>query len=710
MGCTDSRARPITPINKLKIIESRSQQKSNNSEEKKSKNEIESKNFIIEYFEKKKKEEDRNSKSIGKMVKQLNEIRNSVALLENSIRDMRLKQIQLNSSTFKKKRKDLSNIKKSINDFTKFKRKSCFNLRNTVDLKNKNKGIFKKIESNHLSSFLIQKNIKNSPNYRIRKTKSLLPKTFTEDIFSSSENSSYHKTLVKLPLNTYKNSISKSKLKKELKNMFKSSDKHKKVRNLIESNTECNEDKSMSILERKHNPQIKKRKGEFKRRKNVFKEKESSTSIISYPMNPFEIKKKEKSGWENKKEKYDKPKPENKTIDNVPVTIDFVKNSFKKKRSKSNNNIERKTTSQDFLQRYDKNLERNKKKIENFQKLVESGEIQTRTVIEKDIYKKEFGKLYGGVIRKKAEKKYKDLFMDNSLKDINTSKGRSSTFFFSPNISTGIRRLPTPKIPVSYFSKSKIEKTGIIERRRKSKLNTVHLIRNSARKRKSTIGHINQKNKISFSNALEYPNLQLKMNQSLQKTPTHGNLNQISLKNAIMKDKEQALERALNKSKIHNISIENSPSEIKIKLNSKKEKKMILNQMASLFKKMNYESDESKILSSIRKISSKKIIKERSEEEQSDEEKEKLINPYSSEEEIKSKVESVVGGSEDNTLKSDVTMTVILDKTIDAEGNESINQYLILGLLGKGAFGEVKKVKSMKDKQIYVRYLVFLFF
>lgn len=55
-------------------------------------------------------------------------------------------------------------------------------------------------------------------------------------------------------------------------------------------------------------------------------------------------------------------------------------------------------------------------------------------------------------------------------------------------------------------------------------------------------------------------------------------------------------------------------------------------------------------------------------------------------------------------------MTKILDRTVDAEGKEAINQYQIIGTLGKGAFGEVKKVKSAKDKKIYVKFFFLILF
>jgi hypothetical protein len=52
---------------------------------------------------------------------------------------------------------------------------------------------------------------------------------------------------------------------------------------------------------------------------------------------------------------------------------------------------------------------------------------------------------------------------------------------------------------------------------------------------------------------------------------------------------------------------------------------------------------------------------------------------------------------------SRITMTTFLDKTIDEEGLQNLNQYIIMNTLGAGAFGKVKRAKNRHDKQYYVR-------
>jgi len=55
---------------------------------------------------------------------------------------------------------------------------------------------------------------------------------------------------------------------------------------------------------------------------------------------------------------------------------------------------------------------------------------------------------------------------------------------------------------------------------------------------------------------------------------------------------------------------------------------------------------------------------------------------------------------------SRITMTNFLDKTIDEEGFQNLNQYKLMNELGKGAFGIVKKARSTKDKQFYVSFFL----
>ena len=48
-------------------------------------------------------------------------------------------------------------------------------------------------------------------------------------------------------------------------------------------------------------------------------------------------------------------------------------------------------------------------------------------------------------------------------------------------------------------------------------------------------------------------------------------------------------------------------------------------------------------------------------------------------------------------------MTNFLDKTIDEEGFQNLNQYILMNKIGIGAFGKVKKAKNRKDKKFYVK-------
>lgn len=69
-----------------------------------------------------------------------------------------------------------------------------------------------------------------------------------------------------------------------------------------------------------------------------------------------------------------------------------------------------------------------------------------------------------------------------------------------------------------------------------------------------------------------------------------------------LKAKEKELEKELNKSKLHYISIDHSPSEEKIRVARQAEKKSknVLKQIAKMFKKLDQNSDDSGVLSSIK--------------------------------------------------------------------------------------------------------------
>lgn len=59
---------------------------------------------------------------------------------------------------------------------------------------------------------------------------------------------------------------------------------------------------------------------------------------------------------------------------------------------------------------------------------------------------------------------------------------------------------------------------------------------------------------------------------------------------------------------------------------------------------------------------------------------------------------------ESNT--SNVTLTTTIDLSVDEDGCENVNQYILKNLLGEGAFGKVRRAKSRIDHQIYVSWLL----
>lgn len=70
---------------------------------------------------------------------------------------------------------------------------------------------------------------------------------------------------------------------------------------------------------------------------------------------------------------------------------------------------------------------------------------------------------------------------------------------------------------------------------------------------------------------------------------------------------------------------------------------------------------------------------------------------------IVSMKDSVVEEDEDEQVNK-LEVTTMLDLSIDEEGAETVNQYVLKNVLGKGAFGEVKRARSKTDNIIYVSF------
>ena len=68
---------------------------------------------------------------------------------------------------------------------------------------------------------------------------------------------------------------------------------------------------------------------------------------------------------------------------------------------------------------------------------------------------------------------------------------------------------------------------------------------------------------------------------------------------------------------------------------------------------------------------------------------------------------SIVSACDSNT--SNVTLTTSVSVSIDEDGCDNVNQYILKNLLGEGAFGKVRRAKSRIDHQIYVRLGDFFF-
>lgn len=110
------------------------------------------------------------------------------------------------------------------------------------------------------------------------------------------------------------------------------------------------------------------------------------------------------------------------------------------------------------------------------------------------------GKLYGGSVikRKKKRKKSKSLF---KASDFNSSGINSP--FLSKNDSGFIKRVPTPKIPVSYFCKESRKPKHSIKRSQNRSL-TMQNMTPFISQNKYSFTPVNQPKKSrNFSNALE---------------------------------------------------------------------------------------------------------------------------------------------------------------------------------------------------------------
>lgn len=54
------------------------------------------------------------------------------------------------------------------------------------------------------------------------------------------------------------------------------------------------------------------------------------------------------------------------------------------------------------------------------------------------------------------------------------------------------------------------------------------------------------------------------------------------------------------------------------------------------------------------------------------------------------------------------TRTFIADVSVDAEGNDVVNQFKLMNSIGKGSFGSVRKARNLKDKKFYVIFANFI--
>lgn len=635
--------------------------------------------------------------SLQYIVRQLHGIRNSVNVLENSIRDMRLKQIKLNESNLKKKWKD--NLRKknsSLNLRINARRRRTVNANKTISKICQKNNFF--VKKNFLKKSNVFKKNLRTESFDFRKmkrsksvkNKSLVDSEISSDISNNHDRSSsvYNRTLVKQSFQSHK--VKRKALVKASPSGFFKIHK-KKGGNRSEHPNQAErmmKVKRDSIFKLAHQGSGKKR-----RKGNPFfhdiEKDESSISIVSYNVNnakrePTDNSIVSRNTVFRRKEKLKKPKEK---VVTDPDVMNSRANPLKKTYTRKLSNKRIKVdifNSEDLLKKYDENCQRYHKKKALLQKQLKEGKFKKISIQKgRNSFKKDMGKLYGGVTKKKARK----MSIDNSNKMISSSKSRSKK---SKKGSSDKRRAKTPKIPVSKFSKMNVVNEEAHSPKKSRKSRTIH----DFTPQNSSLNFKRSLSKLSHTTKHIHRRLGLKqnsnlMNHSLQKSPTHTDFSNLVLSRNLM-DKERELEKELNKSNLHCISIDNSPAmpQMFIKRQQARENhKKVLLQIGNLFKKLNQDSDESRVLSSIRKRSSKNMIKFDF----------PLIEP----------VKELCKGSSSSGVSavSSVAMTTILDKTIDAEGIENINQYRIIGVLGRGAFGEVKKVKSWKDKRIYVSIL-----
>lgn len=724
MGCCDSRARAIQPKEKKIKFQSTRVIPEDGQDRKESPGlNTKEKGFSGKMHQV--SEAQINKKTLLMIFKQLEGIKSSVNLLENSIRDMRLKQVKLNELKLKKKWQDRKRKKLALEGkiIIHKRRKSDFAFTPV-------QGSFimsRKPSTDKTKPYRIDSKSIYGNNWR--RSKSLIPREFTESSTSSISISINEKIIgrkkslfglknsekdsgIGRGLNTNKKYFTKTEKERtenkkftfQSKNSVKKfgewdrSEKPKKVENQSK--------KAMKIIDKS-----KDKRDDSSISMECFQAPEDKTlkSMISGPSIIKNRKKRKK-----RKSKIKKKLKDSKSV-YEGVSMPFLKSSYDKtglrKKGKKPDKMEG-FKSADFLKKYDEKCEVYKQKKALLEKKLKNGEIKKISIGEKNKFHKVMGKLYGGTVIKRRKVQRKTI----SLMKSQNSSNPGSPFFFSPNQLNQRRKLTnTPKIPVSYFSKhgkKDKKKKRVLIKKRSQDIDDISPISANIPEKKSfshLFAQYNGRKSHKLHTMGQSQNLSLK---KYVKTPSHSNIKTVGLNNKLIQ-KEKELEKELNKSNLHHISIENFPvdEQVRVERQVRKKSKMLLNQIGKLFKKLNNEnndindSDESNLLSSIQDFNSnKKIIKERKGEESENEVKEGFINPYSSEED-----DGIVGGSnEKESVISNVTMTVILDRTIDAEGKEAINQYRMMGVLGRGAFGEVKKVKDMKEKKYYV--IFFLIF